>query len=188
MIIALSLFITKTIFGASAFLTRKKENSISFKIMAKDDLKIEFVWNKESKDVYPVVPGEKFDLDLGVRNDSIFPVYLFAQVNIDAAILHTGENINNFVNPNWEPLENVGNNIFYYAKDEKIAALTGTSKEGEEGEMVIFLDYIKIKNEGNHNINISGKLSVTLYAIQSAGFDDEENIGPKDVWDQMKVH
>ena len=176
LVIALSLYFMMTILGLSAFLNKNVSSSISFKVMTNDDLNIELNYNKQETDPYLVVPGEKVNLNLKVKNKSQFPVYIFAKFEGNEIIDFNDENVSKFANGQLEKLDNPSKCIYYYGSDSVLTELSKNSSAE-------LLEHIKISEDATGKV---GEFLVTVYAIQSAGFENNDTPStPESVWQNI---
>ena len=170
--IAVSMFIMTTILGLSAYLNKNVSRSISFNVMTESDMYIELICDKET--TFDVVPGEKVELNLRVQNKSKFPVYLFAKVSEEGGIIHDKRL------GLWESFYYVETNVYYYGQIDELQAVKGKDNDDNDGETVDFIDYITI---GENPEDKHGTLSITVYAIQSAGHNGTT---PEAIWQDVE--
>lgn len=156
LIIALSLAITTTVLGLSAYLTDTDEYSSTFRTATGNELGFKIVGTKYTNE--SVVPGDTVPIDASVVIEKANDLYVFIEIDVPSAFT-----INGFNPAVWKTVPGY-TNVYYYGTQTHLVPL-GT----ENGSSVDIFGSLTLSTEAtngeDYNVNIVG------YAIQADYID-----------------
>ena len=117
LVIALSLTITTTVLGLSAYLTDTDAMHSSFHIATGDDLGFSLTGNKYND--YPISLGETVDLDAKAEISGRYELYVFVEIDPSADFT-----LNGFDSAVWKPITD-DSNAYYYGSTGALVPLGG---------------------------------------------------------------
>ena len=169
LVIALSLAITTTVLGLSAYLTDTDTYEGTFKTIGGDALGFKLT-GKEHKDEV-VVPGSTVTLDVKASVNQPNDLFLFVELDIPADFSMEGFNSNS-----WHPIKS-GSNIYYYGNNTRCIAL-GTVN----GNASPVLSGITLSPDAKGDVSYS--VTITGYAIQATNID-ADNTSPEQIFNMI---
>lgn len=152
LIIAISLAVTTTVLGLSAFLTDTDELSSTFHIATGEDLA--FTLSGREYDDYDINLGDTVELNAVATISGRHELYVFIEFDTSSGFEPLG--LNSHV---WRSLPGYSN-VYYYGTTDALVPLGG-----ENGNSVDILDSITLSAEAE--IEDSYHLTITGYAIQA---------------------
>lgn len=169
--LAISLLITTTVLGLSAFLHDDADFSTTFTVVSKDDFKINITGQRHDNEV--IFAGSSLDISPTITHTGdAYPAYVFAMVDIDT---DTFEPDDDGMNSDWTLLEGT-NNVYYYGTSEGLVPFTSSDSSTLFNSVIV-----------RDDISASGtaEIAVTVYAIQTMGYDASN---PANVWGDAYVN
>ena len=157
LIIALSLAVTTSILGLSAYLTDTDTYQGTFKTVGGDDLGFKLIGENYSEEV--IIPGSKVPLDLKVQVDQSTDLFLFVEIDVPADFTLDG-----FNTAEWHPIKD-GSNVYYLGTGSRCVSLGPTN--GNKSEV---LSGIILSPSAQGGTDYT--LTITGYAIQAANIDE----------------
>ena len=160
LVIALSLAVTTTVLGLSAYLTDTDTYQGTFKTVGGDDLGFRLTGEKHDEEV--IVPGSTVPLDLTVSVDKPNDLFIFVDLNIPAeftlAELNSAE---------WHPIKE-GSTVYYHGTATSCSSLGPTS--GSESDVLSGITLsTDVQGGASYTVTITG------YAIQAANIDADSS-------------
>ena len=151
LIMAISLAVTSTILGLSAYLTDTDEYSSTFHTAAGDELG--FKLTGEDYDDALIFPGDTVALNAHAKIEKPIDLYVFVKLDIPSDFTVLG-----FNDDEWTPLSE-GSNIYYYGN----SSLVSLGKTNGSDSRI--LDGIRLSTdvEGDEGYTVT----ITGYAIQA---------------------
>lgn len=169
--LAVSLLITTTVLGLSAFLHDDADFSTTFTVVSKDVFKINITGQRHDNEV--IFAGSSLDNSPTITHTGdAYPAYVFAMVDIDT---NTFEPDDDGMNSDWTLLDGT-ENVWYYGTDEGLVPFTSSDSSTLFNSVIV---------RDDASTNNSAKIAVTVYAIQTMGYDASS---PSDVWSDAYVN
>ena len=156
LIIVLSLAITTTVLGLSAYLTDTDEYTSSFRTVTGNELGFKIVgtvYNNET-----IVPGDTVPVDASVVIEKANDLYVFIEIDVPSAFI-----INGFNTDAWRTVPGY-TNVYYYGSQTRLVPL-GT----ENGNTVDIFDSLTLSPEVTNGEDFS--VNIVGYAIQADYID-----------------
>lgn len=160
LIIALSLAVTTTVLGLSAYLTDTDTYQGTFKTVGGDDLG--FRLTGEEHDEEEIVPGSTVPLDLKALVNQSNDLCIFVDLDIPADFAMAGLN-----SAEWHQIKE-GSTIYYHGTASSCVSLGPTN--GSESDV---LSGVTLSTDVQGGANYS--VTITGYAIQATNIDEAES-------------
>lgn len=160
LIIALSLAVTTTVLGLSAYLTDTDTYQGTFKTVGGDDLGFHLTGEEHDEEV--IVPGSTVPLDLKALVNQSNDLFIFVDLDIPADFAMTGLN-----SAEWHQIKE-GSTIYYHGTASSCVSLGPTN--GSESDV---LSGITLSTDVQGGANYS--VTITGYAIQATNIDETES-------------
>jgi hypothetical protein len=160
LIIALSLAVTTTVLGLSAYLTDTDTYQGTFKTVGGDDLGFRLTGEEYDEEV--IVPGSTVPLDLKALVNQSNDLFIFVDLDIPADFAMTGLN-----SAEWHQIKE-GSTIYYHGTASSCVSLGPTN--GSESDV---LSGITLSTDVQGGANYS--VTITGYAIQATNIDETES-------------
>lgn len=160
--LAISLLITTTILGLSAYLNDQDSYSAALKVVSKEDFKIEITGEPYNGDVY--FAGSSIPINPTVTHVGEYDCYLFAEVDVDEDIFEYDHGFNG---DEWIHLSG---NVYYYGDENGLLPFSSTDSS-------TFFDSVTAREDIESSATT--QIAITVYAIQTMGY---ENKSPATVW------
>lgn len=157
LIIAISLAVTTTVLGLSAYLTDTDELSSTFHIATGDDLGFEL--SGIEYDDYDINLGDTVELNAVATISGRHELYVFIEIDTSSGFEPLG--LDSRI---WRSLPG-HSNVYYYGTTDTLVALGG-----ENGNSVDILDSITLSAQAE--IEDSYHLTITGYAIEADAVED----------------
>lgn len=169
-VLAVSLLITTTILGLSAYLNDQDEFSTSFTVVSKDDFQI--VINGQMHNNEVVFAGSTLPINPTISHiGDAYPAYVFAQIDVDE---NTFDFDDNGINTDWTLLDGT-ENVYYYGTSEGLVPFTSSDSSTLFGSVIVREDAA----------SVDAQITVTVYAIQTMGYSASN---PQAVWGDAYVN
>ena len=152
LIIAISLAVTTTILGMSAYLTDTDEYSSTFRTATGNELGFR-ITGTNYKDA-EIIPGDTVYLNSAAVIEKENDLYVFVEIDVPSDFT-----VHGFDKAIWRPITN-DSNIYYYGTDTKLVPL-GTAN----GSSVNIIESITLSTEVENGRDYT--VSITGYAIQA---------------------
>ena len=170
LVLAVSLLITTTVLGLSAYLNDQDEFSTSFTVVSKDDFQI--VINGQMHNNEVVFAGSNLAINPTISHiGDAYPAYVFAQIDVDE---NTFDFDDDGINTDWTLLDGTAN-VYYYGTSEGLVPFTSSDSSTLFGSVIVRDDAA----------SVDAQIAVTVYAIQTIGY---ENASPTAVWGDAYVN
>ena len=156
LIIAVSLAVTTTVLGLSAYLTDTDTYQGTFKTVGGDALGFKLTGNKHEDEV--IVPGSTIPLNVVATIEQPNDLFIFVKLEIPSDFALDG-----FNSIEWHPIKD-GSNIYYLGNSNHCVSLGKTN-----GTSSNVLSGITLSSEAVGGANYT--LTVIGYAIQAANID-----------------
>ena len=152
LVIALSLAVTTTVLGLSAFLTDTDIYQGTFRTALGDELGFKLTGDAHEDEA--ILPGGTVDLNVCAKIDKPNDLYLFVELDIPSDFEKVG-----FNSTEWHPISE-GSDIYYFGNATSLVSLGKTN--GTDSDI---LDGIKLSTEveGGESYTVT----ITGYAIQA---------------------
>ena len=160
LIIALSLAVTTTVLGLSAYLTDTDTYQGTFKTVGGDDLGFHLTGEEHDEEV--IVPGSTVPLDLKALVNQSNDLFIFVDLDIPADFSITGLN-----SAEWHQIKE-RSTIYYHGTASSCVSLGPTN--GSESDV---LSGITLSTDVQGGANYS--VTITGYAIQATNIDETES-------------
>lgn len=167
-VLAVSLLITTTVLGLSAYLNDQDDFSTSFKVVSKDDFKVEISGEKYDNEVF--FAGSSILVNPTVTHVGEYDCYLFAEVNVDEDIFEYDHGFNG------DEWFNLIGNVYYYGDENGLKAFSSSDSS-------MFFDSVTVRDDISSSS--TAEIGITVYAIQTMGYNAAE---PATVWGDANVH
>ena len=156
LVIALSLAVTTTVLGLSAFLTDTDIYQGTFRTALGDELGFKLTGDAHEDEA--ILPGGTVDLNVCAEIDKPNDLYLFVELDIPSDFEKVG-----FNSTEWRPISE-GSDIYYFGNATSLVSLGKTN--GTDSDI---LDGIKLSPEveGGESYTVT----ITGYAIQAANIN-----------------
>lgn len=156
LVIALSLAVTTTVLGLSAFLTDTDIYQGTFRTALGDELGFKLTGDAHEDEA--ILPGGTVDLNVCAEIDKPNDLYLFVELDIPSDFEKVG-----FNSTEWHPISE-GSDIYYFGNATSLVSLGKTN--GTDSDI---LDGIKLSTEveGGESYTVT----ITGYAIQAANIN-----------------
>ena len=166
LIIALSLAVTTTVLGLSAYLTDTDTYQRTFKTVGGDDLGFHLTGEEyeedEDDDAEVIVPGSTVPLNLKVSVDKPNDLFIFVDLDIPADFSLAGLN-----SQEWHPIKE-GSTVYYHGTASSCSSLGPTS--GSESDVLSGITLsTDVQGGANYTVTFTG------YAIQAANIDADSS-------------
>lgn len=168
-VIALSLAITATILGLSAYIAEKEEYSASFHTATGSELGFSIVGDPYDNTI--VYPGDTIPINLEAKVEGNIPLYLFIEFNIPSDCTVDGLN-----SEAWHPIADKSN-VYYFGNNGILYPLGG-----ENGSSSKVFDNLKLSSTAAGGQ--SYELIITGYAIQKKLMETYAN-SPSTVYEEL---
>ena len=162
LVIALSLAVTTTVLGLSAYLTDTDTYQGTLKTVGGDDLGFKLTGEKHDEEV--IVPGSTVPLDLAVSVDQSNDLFIFVDLNIPADFAFAKNGLNS---AEWHPIKE-GSTVYYHGTASSCSSLGPTN--GRESDV---LSGITLSTDVQGGANYT--VSFTGYAIQAANINETKS-------------
>lgn len=160
LVIALSLAVTTTVLGLSAYLTDTDTYQGTFKTVGGDDLGFHLTGKEYEEEV--IVPGGTVPLNLTVSVDQPNDLFIFVDLNIPADFSLAGLN-----STEWHPIKE-GSTVYYHGTATSCTSLGPTS--GSESDVLSGITLsTDVQGGANYTVTFTG------YAIQAANIDEADS-------------
>ena len=162
LVIALSLAVTTTVLGLSAYLTDTDTYQGTFKTVGGDDLGFRLTGEKHDEEV--IVPGSTVPLDLTVSVDKPNDLFIFVDLNIPADFAFAKDGLNS---AEWHPIKE-GSTVYYHGTTTSCVSLGPTN-----GNRSSVLSGITLSTDVQGGANYT--VTITGYAIQATNIDETKS-------------
>lgn len=169
LVIAISLAVTSTILGLSAYLTDTDTYQSTFRTIAGDEMG--FTLTGASFDEAIILPGQEIDLNVTASVSTSNNLFVF--VEMDVPSVFSQPDINTQL---WHPIED-GSNIYYFGYETSLLALgpaSGTTSARVFDKITLSSD---VDGSNSYTITITG------YAVQADNIPSSAT--PKQVFDMI---
>ena len=164
LVIALSLAVTTTVLGLSAYLTDTDTYQRAFKTVGGDDLGFHLTGEKydgeEEEEEEVIVPGSTVPLNLKVSVDKPNDLFIFVDLNIPADFAFAKDGLNS---AEWHPIKE-GSTVYYHGTATSCVSLGPTN--GNKSDVLSGITLSTDVQGGAKYI-----VTFTGYAIQAANID-----------------
>ena len=169
LIIALSLAVTTTVLGLSAYLTDTDTYQGTFKTVGGDDLGFKLTGEKHDEEV--IVPGSTVPLNLKVSVDKPNDLFIFVDLDIPADFSLAGLN-----SQEWHPIKE-GSTVYYHGTASSCSSLGPTN--GRESDVLSGITLsTDVQGGANYTVTFTG------YAIQAA-YIDADTATPEQIFSMI---
>lgn len=169
-ILAVSLLITTTVLGLSAYLNDQDEFSTSFTVVSKDDFQI--VINGQMHNNEVVFAGSSLAINPTISHiGDAYPAYVFAEIDVDENMFDFDDN---GINTDWTLLDGT-DNVYYYGTSENLVPFTSSDSSTLFNSVIVRDDAA----------SVDAQIAVTVYAIQTMGYNASN---PQAVWGDAYVN
>ena len=162
LVIALSLAVTTTVLGLSAYLTDKKVYESTFRTAAGSELGFNLTGTQHKDEV--IIPGSTVPLDLTVSVDKPNDLFIFVDLNIPADFAFAKDGLNS---AEWHPIKE-GSTVYYHGTTTSCVSLGPTN-----GNRSSVLSGITLSTDVQGGANYT--VTFTGYAIQAANIDEADS-------------
>ena len=168
LIIALSLAVTTTVLGLSAYLTDTDTYQRTFKTVGGDDLGFHLTGEEyeedEDDDVEVIIPGSTVPLGLAVSVDQSNDLFIFVDLNIPADFAFAKNGLNT---AEWHPIKE-GSTVYYHGTASSCSSLGPTN--GRESDVLSGITLsTDVQGGASYTVTITG------YAIQADNIDETKS-------------
>ena len=161
LVIALSLAVTTTVLGLSAYLTDTDTYQRTFKTVGGDDLGFHLTGEEYEEDEEEViVPGSTVPLNLNVSVDKPNDLFIFVDLNIPTDFAFAKDGLNS---AEWHPIKE-GSTVYYHGTATSCVSL-GPTNGGRSSVLSGITLSTDVQGGASYTVTITG------YAIQAANID-----------------